>query len=115
MKREEWGRVKLRDVLIYADPYEGVFKATVLQVDIRFYEAGGEPFYLYPYGKTAEKGTVEIKVDSRQLIVNLRDLIPWSQERFLKLQKVYAEVTKFTAKTEGYRAEFRALVGEYLA
>jgi len=114
VKRADWGRVKRGDRLIYADEYEGVFQAKVLEVDIRLYEPGEPSRYGYPYGKTEITGSVRIEIEKAgvktELIENLANLIPYGPEKLRALQTLYETLAKYRAAVDASKEEFNAQV-----
>jgi len=112
LKRELWPRVKVGTWLIYADEYEGVFRAKVVEVDVRIYEPGLPSRWGYPYGFTKDTGTVKIQLDSRELIENLTNLVQYSASRLNELRKAWESWQSVKAEAEGYREQFLALAKE---
>jgi len=114
MKRADWGRVKRGQYLIYADVDVGVFKAKVVEVDIRLYEPGEPSRYGYPYGLTKDTGAVKIsyiqdKV-TQEMINNLAELIIWGPEKFTQLTEIWENLVKYRATVDASKEEFNAQV-----
>jgi len=112
LKSELWASVKRGDFVIYADEYEGVFRAKIVELDIALKTVGKVTEITYPYGKTAETGTVRIQYDSKQLITNLRDLIEHSPARLWSLQQAWEKWQTEKSEADELRAEFLKLASE---
>ena len=113
MKRELWPRVKVGSFVIYADEYDGVHRAKVVETDIKIYEPGTPTRWGYPYGKTSETGTVRIQYDERRLIHNLAELVPYSPWKLGRLRKAWNTYQSAKATAESYREAFLTRVAEY--
>jgi len=117
VKRADWGRVKRGNRLIYADEYEGVFQAKVLEVDIRLYEPGEPSRYGYPYGKTEETGSVKIEFEvdrvKQERIENLANLIPYGPEKLRILEEDFNNLTEARATVTAYQQVFVGRVREW--
>lgn len=116
MKSELWSSVKVGDLLIRADQYDGVRLVKVVGLDIHFYEPSIDPSvpsrFSYPYGLTKDFGTVEILRNTDKLVVNLADLILYSKATLEKLQKAYSDYYKYLELMESYKSAFLALIVE---
>lgn len=114
VKKGDWGRVKRGSYLIYADPEVGVFKAKVVELDIRLYEPGEPSRYGYPYGLTKTTGAVRIsyvtEAGTQEMIHNLGELVKWGPEKFRQLTGIWEELVKYRATVDAYKEQFNALV-----
>lgn len=121
LKRELWKAVKTGDLVVYADQYDGVFRAKIVAVDIRVSaraEAGG---FGYPYGKTAVSGTVKIEwetvVAGRRVkqtgFENLVNLIVYSIGRLSQLKRKWNSWQAAKSSASSLEADFLVKVGEY--
>ena len=113
MDKALWAKVKVGDWLIYADEYEGVFKAKVVEVDIRIYEPGEPSVWGYPWGLTKDTGTCKISYANKERIENLTDLIVWSSSKFMALGKAWQRWQTQKATAEGLRDNFVTMIREY--
>ena len=123
LKRELWKAVKSGDLVVYADQFDGVFRAKIVETDIRVSaraEAGG---FGYPYGKTAETGTVKIEWETvvaghrvkQSGIENLANLIVYSAGRLGQLKRKWNSWQAAKSQAEALSAEFLVKVEEYKA
>lgn len=112
MDRKHWAKVKPGDLVIYADEYEGVHKAKILETDIRLQEPGPPSVWSYPYGKTAETGTVKIQYDSTEVILNLAQLAVYKVATLATLERSWV-AWKAQEKSAGVlRQRFLELAAE---
>jgi len=112
MKAADWGKVKPGDWLIYASEYEGIFKAKVLEVDIRLYEPGEPSVWSYPYGLTKDTGTIKIQYDEAEAIVNLADMIRYTQDNLQRLEMAWKKYQAYVEATETYRGQLTSLISD---
>lgn len=116
MREGLWRSVKVGDLLIFADVFSGVKRVKVVGVDIRFYAPSRDPkvptTFSYPYGKTAEYGTVEVLFDGDVKIVNLADFIVYSRSVWDELVRLYGDFVKVSVQCEGVKKKFLDRVGE---
>jgi len=121
LKKTLWKAVKTGDLVVYADQYDGVFRAKIVEVDIRVSareEAGG---FGYPYGKTAESGTVKIEWETlvaghrvkQTGFENLENLIVYSVGRLVQLKRKWNLWQTAKSQAEGLEADFLVKVEEY--
>lgn len=121
MKRELWKAVKTGDLVVYADQFDGVFRAKIVETDIRISareEAGG---FGYPYGKTAVSGTVKIEwetlVTGRRVkqtgFENLANLIVYSIGRLSQLKRKWNLWQAAKSSADALEADFLVKVEEY--
>ena len=113
MKRELWPKIKVGSWVIYADEYAGVFKAKVIETDIRVYEPGTPSRWGYPYGMTEKTGTVKIRYDTQELIENLANLVKYGPAKFEKLRRAWQEWQTVKRDAEAYREAFLDLAQQY--
>lgn len=113
MKRELWAQVKTGDFVIYADEYEGVFRAKITQVDIRLYEPGSPSRWANPYGLTRETGTVEILYEDQTKIENLANLIRYSSARLARLRRDWNAWQARLATSNAYRDTYLGRIQTY--
>ena len=99
--------------MIFADPFEGVFKALVKDVDIRIVDPEEPGGYSYPYGLTSDSGTVEIAFGDVLRIVNLGDLIKWSGSRYNQLVKAWGIYVARKKLSDDQLDVFNARVTEF--
>lgn len=113
MKRELWPKVRVGSFVIYADEYEGVFRAKVTEVDVRIYSERAAERWSYPYGLTEETGVVRILYDGQEKVENLKDLIPYSPWRLGRLRRDWSEYQSAKATSDAYRSTYLARITEY--
>ena len=113
MDRKLWEKVKPGDWLIYANEFEGVFKAKVTVVDIRIYTPGDPSVWGYPYGLTKDTGTLTMEYAGKERIENLANLIVWSSVKFLALGKAWQRWQTQKATAKGLRDLFVEMIQEY--
>lgn len=113
MKRELWAKVKVGSHVIYADEYEGVFKAKVTEIDIRVYEPGTPSRWGYPYGKTEAEGAVRIQYESQTKIENLADLVTYGATKYAVLRRDWSQWQSRKLAAEPYRTTFLERILEY--
>ena len=113
MKRELWTSVKTGDYVILADEYKGVFRAKVIQTDIRIYEPGSPSRWGHPYGLTAEAGTVEIEYDGDTKIENLANLVRYSSARLARLRRDWNSWQRWVATSNSYRETYLGRIQTY--
>jgi hypothetical protein len=109
MDRKLWGKVREGDFLIYASPYDGVFKVLVKDVDIRFYDPDEKGKWTYPYGLTKDTGTVQVQRDGALEILNLGDLMKWKDDVWSQLSTLWQEYLKRNAELTEALDKFNAL------
>jgi len=114
MKSEDWKRVKVHQWLIYPTEIYGVLKCEVIEVDVKIAEPLPTFHYDYPYGKTAETGTVKIKYTLNDVvheeIENLANLVAYSETAFRELLKAYNLWQAYLNTANSYKAEFLTLI-----
>jgi len=114
LKRYLWKGVRVGDFLVYGDECDGVWRVRVSVVDIKLVETstglGGSSQVSYPYGLTAETGTVRVVFDGHDEIMNLADLIVFDGLTFIELQKAWTEYVKLKAEADRADEEFLTLV-----
>ena len=98
------------DYLIYASPYEGVFKVLVKDVDIRVYDPDVAGNWSYPYGLTVDTGTIQVQRNSALEIQNLGDLMKWSDSVWSQLSTLWQSYVKEKAEADTALEKFSALV-----
>ena len=113
MKSELWEKVKVGSWVIYADQDAGVWKAKVVEVDIRIYEPGEPSRWGYPYGKTAETGTVKIRYNETEIYENLENLVTYGPVKLAKLKKDWNRWRAGKAEADVYKETFLARIQEY--
>jgi hypothetical protein len=102
--------VREGDYLIFASPYEGVFKVLVKDVDIRVYDPDVAGNWSYPYGLTAESGTVQVQRDGALEIQNLADLMKWKADVWSSLSTLWQDYLKKKAEADEALEKFNALL-----
>jgi len=112
MKAIDWGKVKPGTILIYASEYEGIFRAKVLETDIRLYEPGEPSVWSYPYGLTKDTGTIRIQYDEAEAVVNLADMIRYSQDNLQRLETAWKKYQAYVDYTETYRGQLTSLISD---
>ena len=112
MKSEYWDGMRRGDWVIYADEYEGVHRAKITEIDIKIYDPGLPSKWGYPYGRTAETGTVKIRYDTTTKIENLENLLAFIPANLTALQKAWATMVAAKAKAETYTEAFLTRVQE---
>lgn len=119
MDSELWSRVKVGDYFLFANQYEGVFKARVIEVDLRIYEESAGPGFpsrwTNPYGLTATTGVVKVRMNSEDRILNLGELIPYKNWMESRLESAWTEYQAKYADMEAYRDIYTALITKYLS
>ena len=121
MKRELWKAARTGDLVVYADRYDGVFRAKIVEVDIHIYEKGAPSSWGYPYGKTAESGTVKLEYETlvagrrvkQQKIENLMNLIVYSAGRLGQLKKKWNLWQVAKSKATDLEHQFLVKIEEY--
>jgi len=113
MKKEKWREVKVTDLVIYADEFDGVHKAVVKEVDIKVSLRERPAIYGYPYGKTAESGTVRIQYDHNDLICSLEQLIEYRVATLAQLARLWSQWKKVQNMALGWRSEYLDQVRAY--
>ena len=113
MKSEYWDGMRRGDWVIYANEYDGVHRAKIIEVDIRLYDPGLPSKWGYPYGLTAETGTVKIRYDTTEKIENLENLLAYIPGNISKLKKAWNQMqaakAKATSITEAFLMKVREL------
>ncbi len=109
MNRKLWDKVRESEFLIYASPYEGVFKVLVKDVDIRVYDPDVAGKWTYPYGLTKDTGTVQVQRDGALEILNLGDLMKWSDSVWSNLSTLWQDYLKEKAEADEALDKFNAL------
>jgi len=112
LKAELWPKVKEGDYLIYADEYDGVFKAKVIETDITIETYEPEYRREQPYGLTAETGYVKIKYNEKELIENLANLIRFVDAWYRRLKKIWDEYQQKKSEAEDELDAFTELRAE---
>jgi len=116
LKSEDWKRVKVHQWLIYPTETIGVVKCEVIQVDVKIAEPLPTFHYDYPYGKTAESGTVKIKYTINDVvheeIENLANLVAYSETAYRELLRAYNEWQAYLATANSYKETYLTLVEE---
>ena len=123
LKKELWKAARTGDLMVYADRYDGVFRAKIVEVDIRLYEKGAPSSHGYPYGLTAETGTVKIEYETvvagrrvkHTIVENLGNLIVYSAGRLGQLTRKWNLWQTAKSKAAGLEADFVAKIEEYKA
>lgn len=113
VESELWNQVKVGDWLIYADRYEGPYKVLIVEIDIKMYEEGPPARWEYPYGLTAETGTVKIKRDDTETYENLANLIKFSNAYWIALLKAWEKYRAKKVLSDEYLETFLGLVTEF--
>ena len=113
MKSELWEKVKVGSWVIYADQDAGVFKAKVIETDIKIYEPGEPSVWGHPYGLTAETGTVKIRYNETELLENLENLITYGPAKLAKLKKDWNRWRAQQASSDALKETFLARIQEY--
>ena len=114
MKSEDWKRVKVHQWLIYPTETIGVVKCEVIEVDVKIAEPLPTFHYDYPYGKTAETGTVKIRYTlndvPQEVIENLANLVAYSETAFRELQSAYEKWQQYLGYAENLKENFLTLI-----
>jgi len=114
MKSEDWKRVKVHQWFIYPTEIYGVLKCEVIEVDVKIAEPLPTFHYDYPYGKTAETGTVKIKYTLNDVvheeIENLANLVAYSETAFRELLKAYNLWQAYLNTANSYKQDFLTLI-----
>jgi len=116
MKSEDWKCVKVHQWLIYPTEIYGVLKCEVIEVDVKIAEPLPTFHYDYPYGKTAETGTVKIKYTLNDVpqeeIENLANLVAYSETAYRELLRAYNEWQAYLNTANSYKETYLTLVEE---
>jgi len=112
LKRELWVKVKPGDPVIFVHEGEGVFKAKVLETDLRIYEPGEPSRFGYPYGLTKDTGVVKILYDETERIENLADLVAYTAAKFARLRSAWSKWSAQDLAARQLLEEFLALTQE---
>jgi len=114
MKSADWKRVKVHQWLIYPGEVVGVVKCEVIEVDVKIAEPLPTFHYDYPYGKTAETGTVKIRYTlndvPQEVIENLANLVAYSETAFRELQSAYEKWQQYLGYAENLKENFLTLI-----
>ena len=113
MKKALWAKIKVGSWVIYADEYEGVFRAKVVETDLRLYEPGEPSRWGYPYGKTLVSGVVKISYDSKELIENLENLIAYGPGKLARLRRDWNLYQTAKAKSDELNTTYVDRIREY--
>ena len=112
MNSEYWDGMRRGDWVIYADQYEGVHRAKIVEVDIKLYDPGLPTKYGYPYGLTAETGTVKIQYNTTTKIENLENLLAFIPANLTALKKAWNRMVAEKAEYDMYTEAFLTRVQE---
>jgi len=116
MKSEDWKRVKVHQWLIYPTEIYGVLKCEVIEVDVKIAEPLPTFHYDYPYGKTAETGTVKIKYTLNDVvheeIENLANLVAYSETAYRELLRAYNEWQAYLNTANSYKETYLTMIEE---
>lgn len=112
MNSEYWDEMRRGDWVIYADQYDGVHRAKIVEVDIKLREEGTPSVWGYPYGLTAETGTVRIQYDNTTKIENLENLLAFIPANLTALKKAWADMVAAQAEYDTYTEVFLTRVQE---
>ena len=104
MRRGDW--------VIYADQYDGVHRAKIVEVDIKIYDPGLPTKWGYPYGLTAETGTVKIRYDTTEKIENLENLLAFIPANLTILKKAWATMVAAKEQAQAITEAFYTRVRE---
>jgi hypothetical protein len=114
MKSKDWKNVKVHQWLIYPSEDYGVLKCEVIEVDVKIAEPLPTYHYDYPYGLTAEKGTVKIRYTLNDVIQeeveNLANLVAYSETAFRELLRAYNEWQAYLNTANSYKEVFNTLI-----
>jgi hypothetical protein len=110
MDSKLWPQVKIGDYLIFADQWEGVFKILVKDVDIRIYDADVPGNWSYPYGLTKDTGTVKVRMDSEERVMNLADLFKWSPSNYDSLLRAWEAYQTAQVEVDKQKTAYLSLV-----
>lgn len=114
MKFENWKRVKVHQWLILAREDVGAVKCEVIEVDVKIAEPLPTFHYDYPYGKTAEKGTIKIRYVKNKVILeeveNLADLIAYVPAILRELEEAYSKWQTYKDLADTYKEGFDTLI-----
>jgi len=114
MKSSKWKDVKVHQWLIYPSEDYGVLKCEVTEVDVKIVETLPTYHYEYPYGKTAEKGTVKIRFTYngvvKEEIQNLANLVAYSDAIYRELLAAYDKWQDYLTYANGYKDTYLTLI-----
>jgi len=114
LKSKDWKYVKLHQWIIYASEYYGVLKAEVIEIDIKIAVDLPTFHYDYPYGLTAEKGTVKIRyvLDdvTHEIIENLAHAVKYSEKSYRELLAAYNMWQTYLSTANSYKEEFNRVL-----
>jgi len=116
MKSKFWKDVKVHQQLIYPTEEYGVLKVEVIEVNVKIAVDLPTFHYDYPYGMTAEKGTVRIRFSLNGVVhedvESLENLVAYSEKAFRELTKAYNLWQAYLNTANSYKETYLSLVAE---
>jgi len=112
MDQQYWDGMRRGDWVIYADQYEGVHRVKIVEIDIKIREETDVTKWAYPYGLTAETGTVKIRYGDEDIIENLANLLAYTPGVINALKKAWNTWKRAEASATAYLEDFLSKVRE---